>query len=126
VCAIFKEVIAMTMRVSVSTDALEIEVSASNGRTIVALCGELDASSAPRLYEEFAELSRRGVRDIDLDIAKLECMDTTGLSVVVAEHKRARSDGGGLRILSPNRRVIRLFQLSGLMSYLVVHPRMSV
>jgi anti-sigma B factor antagonist len=126
VCAIFKEVIAMTMRGPVSTDALEIEVSASEDRTVVALSGELDASSAPRLYEEFAQLSRRGVHDIDLDIAKLECMDSSGLSVVVAEHKRARNDGGGLRILSPNRRVIRLFQVSGLMSYLVVHPRMSV
>jgi anti-sigma B factor antagonist len=122
----FKEVIAMTMREPVSTDALEIEVSASEDRTVVALRGELDASSATRLYEEFAQLSRRGVRHIDLDVAKLECMDTSGLSVVVAEHKRARNDGGGLRILSPNRRVIRLFQVSGLMSYLVVHPRMSV
>ena len=95
-----KEVMAMTMRGPVSTDALEIEVSASEDRTVVALRGELDASGASRLYEEF--------------------------SVVVAEHKRARHDGGGLRILSPNRRVIRLFQVSGLMSYLVVHPRMSV
>jgi len=122
----FKEVIAMTMREPVSTDALEIEVSGSEDRTVVALRGELDASSATRLYEEFAQLSRRGVRHIDLDVAKLECMDTSGLSVVVAEHKRTRNDGGGLRILSPNRRVIRLFQVSGLMSYLVVHPRMSV
>ena len=53
-------------------------------------------------------------------------MDSSGLSVVVAEHKRTTNDGGGLLILSPNRRVIRLFQLSGLMSYLVVHPRMSI
>jgi anti-anti-sigma factor len=46
--------------------------------------------------------------------------------VVVAEHKRTRSDGGGMVILSPIRRVIRLFQISGLMSYLVVRPKMSV
>jgi anti-anti-sigma factor len=53
-------------------------------------------------------------------------MDSSGLSVLVAEHRRTKHDGGGLVILSPNRRVIRLFQLNGLMSYLVVEPPMSV
>jgi anti-sigma B factor antagonist len=124
--ATFKEVITMTTKVSVSADPLQIEVSESKGRTVVALRGVLDANSAPRLFERFAQLSRGGVNDIDLDLSGLEDMDSSGLSVVVAEHKRARNDGGGLLILFPNRRVIRLFQLSGLMSYLVVHPRMSV
>lgn len=116
----------MTTWGPVLTDALEIEVSDAQDRVTVALRGQLDASGAPRLYEEFAQLSRSGVHHIDLDLSDLESMDSTGLSVVVAEHKRARDGGGGLRILSPNRRVIRLFQVTGLMSYLVVHPRMSV
>ena len=63
--------------------------------------------------------------NVDLDIARLEFMDSSGLSVVVAEHKRAKADGGGLVIHHPSRRVIRLFQTHGLMSYLVVQPRMS-
>ena len=39
--------------------------------------------------------------------------------------KRAKAGGGGLVIHHPSRRVIRLFQTHGLMSYLVVQPRMS-
>ncbi len=116
----------MTTRVPISAQELEIAVSEPDGKAVVALRGELDASNAPRLFEQFAQLSRNGVTDVELDLSHLESMDSTGLSVVVAEHKRTRNDGGGLVILSPNRRVIRLFQLSGLMSYLVVHPRMSV
>ncbi len=80
----------------------------------------------PDFSRSSRELSRRGITHIELDLTHLEFMDSSGLSVVVAEHKRAKADGGGLVILHPNRRVIRLFQLSGLMSYLVVHPRMSV
>jgi anti-anti-sigma factor len=71
-------------------------------------------------------LSRLGITRVDVDLANLDFMDSSGLSVLVAEHKRTRNDGGGLVIMSPNRRVIRLFQLNGLMSYLVVEPRMSV
>ncbi len=114
------------MTTRVSADALEIELSESDGGTVIRLRGELDASSCPRLFEQFAQLSRRGVSHLELDLTNLVFMDSSGLSVVVAEHKRARAAGGGLLILYPNRRVIRLFQLSGLMSYLVVHPRMSV
>jgi anti-sigma B factor antagonist len=116
----------MTVQVPVSSEALEIVVSQSENRTVVALTGELDAATAPRLYTEFAELSRGGHHEVELDLASLEFMDSSGLAVVVAEHKRAQANGGGLVILSPARRVIRLFQVSGLMSYLVVKPRMSV
>ena len=38
---------------------------------------------------------------------------------------RVKAGGGGLVIHHPSRRVIRLFQTHGLMSYLVVQPRMS-
>ncbi len=122
----FKEVRTMTMRVPVLAHELEIEVSQPDGKTVVALRGELDASSAPQLFEQFAQLSRSGITYVELDLSHLESMDSSGLSVVVAEHRRTRNDGGGLVILYPNRRVIRLFQLSGLMSYFVVHPRMSI
>ena len=98
----------------------------TQGKTVVALRGELDASTAPQLFEVFARLSRSGATQVELDLSQLGAMDSSGLSVVVAEHKRTKHDGGGLVILSPNRRVIRMFQLSGLMSYFVVHPKMSV
>jgi anti-sigma B factor antagonist len=115
----------MTMRLPASADALAIETSEIDGRTVVALQGALDAGTAPQLDEQFAEMSRRGVTQVDLDVAGLEFMDSNGLAVVVAEHKRAKADGGGLVIHHPSRRVIRLFQTYGLMSYLVVRPRMS-
>jgi anti-sigma B factor antagonist len=116
----------MTVQMPLAAESLGIELSEVGGRTVVTLSGELDAATAPRLYAQFVEMSDRGITQVDLDLSKLEFMDSSGLSVVVAEHKRTSNDGGGLVILSPNRRVIRLFQISGLMSYLVVRPRMSV
>jgi anti-sigma B factor antagonist len=115
----------MTMRLPASADPLAIETSDNCGRTVVTLQGALDAGTAARLEEQFAEMSRRGIACIDLDVAGLEFMDSIGLAVVVAEHKRAKAGGGGLVIHHPSRRVIRLFQTHGLMSYLVVQPRMS-
>jgi anti-anti-sigma factor len=93
---------------------------------VVTLKGQLDATTASKLSLQFAELSRDGYHDVDLNLAQLESMDAAGLAVVIAEHKRTQSHGGSLVILSPTRNVIRLFQTSGLMSYVVVKPRMSV
>ena len=83
------------MLLPASAEALAIEISETDGRTVVALQGALDAGTAPRLDEQFAEMSRRGVTRVDLDIARLEFMDSNGLSVVVAEHKRVKAGGGG-------------------------------
>jgi anti-sigma B factor antagonist len=115
-----------TVQMPLAAASLGIEFSEEGARTNVALSGALDAATAPRLAAHFAELSRRQIAQVDLDLSKLEFMDSSGLTVVVAEHKRTSHDGGGLVILSPNRSVIRLFQISGLMSYLVVRPKMSV
>ena len=116
----------MTLRMPLSAGEMHIESSRSADRTVITLRGHLDAETAPRLHQQFTELSHLGITRIDVDLANLDFMDSSGLSVLVAEHKRTRNDGGGLVIMSQNRRVIRLFQLNGLMSYLVVEPRMSV
>ena len=115
----------MTTQLPTSADALSIQVTQRDDRAVVSLHGALDAATASRLYAQFAEISRRGMNHIDLDLTRLDFMDSSGLSVVVGEHKRTRSNGGGLVVHHPNRRVIRLFQLHGLMSYLVVQPPMS-
>jgi anti-sigma B factor antagonist len=115
----------MTVKVP-QTTGLAIAISPADERTVIELRGALDAATAPQLFAQFAELSRGGALDVDLEISRLEFMDSSGLSVIVAEHKRIRASGGSLIIHHPRRHVIRLFQLHGLMSYLVVEPRMSI
>ena len=51
----------MTMQLPASADALAIEISEKDGRTVVALQGALDAGTAPRLDEQFTQMSHRGV-----------------------------------------------------------------
>jgi len=116
----------MTLQMPMSAGELQIASSQLADRTVITLRGHLDAATAPALYRQFTELSRLGITRVDVDLANLDFMDSSGLTVLVAEHRRTNHDGGGLVILSPNRRVIRLFQLNGLMSYLVVEPPMSV
>ena len=97
------------------------EIRRSDAHAVVLLSGELDASTAGQLYEQLAELTREGVVHVALDISGLEFMDSTGLSVVIAEHKRTSASGGELVILSPQSQVQRLFEITGLTE--VLHIR---
>ena len=98
------------------------EIRREEKHALVLLSGELDASTAGQLYEQLAELTREGVVHVALDLSDLEFMDSTGLSVVIAEHKRTNASGGELVIMSPQSQVRRLFEITGLMGVLQVQP----
>jgi stage II sporulation protein AA (anti-sigma F factor antagonist) len=103
-------------------ESLTIEVRACGEHALVIVAGEVDLSTVGGLYDQFAALSHEGVRHVCLNLAEVTYMDSTGLSVVVAEHKRVESMGGELIIFSPRAMVRRLFDVTGLNGYLNVRP----
>ena len=90
---------------------------------MVILIGEIDLSTVGQLYEDLAELAHEGVCHVSLNVAEVTFMDSTGLSLLVTEHKRMESMKGELILFSPSRLVRRLFEISGLDSYLNIRPK---
>jgi len=97
---------------------LNPEIRRADNHALVLLRGELDASTSGQLYEQLAELTREGVVHVALDLTELDFMDSTGLSVIIAEHKRTAASGGELVILTPQSRVLRMFEITGLTAIL--------
>ena len=83
----------------------------------LALAGELDAHTAPRLALHLAELPP-GDGDIVLDIGRVEFMDSSGLRVVIEAHQRASDAGRRLVLRHPTAAVNRLLEISGLSDHL--------
>jgi anti-sigma B factor antagonist len=104
-------------------DILETEIrKALPDHALVMLAGELDTSNVSRIYEVFAELTGTGVRHIALNLAELEFVDSTGLSAIIALHKRTQQLGGELIIFSPKPAVRNLFVVTGINEYLDIRP----
>jgi len=101
---------------------LEIEVQNSDQRTLVTLSGELDASTASSLYDTLSELEVADAHNVVIDLAKVTFMDSTGLAVIVTEHKRLRHAKGTLTVFSPPSSVRRLFEITGLTKVLDIVP----
>jgi anti-sigma B factor antagonist len=56
-------------------------------------------------------------------MAEVTFVDSSGLSILVSEHKRAESMNGELIIFSPSPDLRALFQISALDSYLNIRPK---
>jgi anti-sigma B factor antagonist len=103
-------------------DPLEIDVQNSAERTLVTVSGELDAATATFLYDKLSDLEVDDVQHVVLDLAQVTFMDSTGLGVIVTEHKRLAHTDGSLTIFSPPSSVRRLFEITGLDGVLDVVP----
>jgi anti-sigma B factor antagonist len=102
---------------------LEAEIRRVGTHALVILVGEIDVSTAGQLYEEFARLVREGVCHVSLNMAEVSFIDSSGLSVLISEHKRMESMNGELIIFSPSHQMRRLLELTALDSFLNVRPR---
>lgn len=106
-----------------TSELLETEIRRVQTHALVILAGEIDLSSVGELYEKLAELARDGVCHVALNVAEVTYLDSTGLSLLVSEHKRMDSLNGELIIFSPSEPIRRLFQITGLDSYLNIRPK---
>lgn len=93
---------------------LEIITEQREGQTLMALVGELDIASAPRLEEGLAEVERDTPGTLVLDLRKVDFIDSTGLRAVIAADERARSAGRRLVIVRGPAAVERVFSVTQL------------
>jgi anti-anti-sigma factor len=94
--------------------ALQISVGVTSGRCTMVLSGELDVATAPLLRDRLAEVTDELETELVLDIGGLTFIDSTGLSLLVSEHKALKARGAELVVCSPTRMAQRLFEISGL------------
>lgn len=99
--------------------ALSVETFADGDAIILALAGELDLATVDLVCEALDEVHARHPSRLVIDFSALSFIDTSGLAVIVAEARRARSDGEPQLELRPGpRQVQRLFAVTGVLERL--------
>jgi len=91
------------------SELLSLRIEAGSGGLTVRAVGEIDLDSAPRLRECLAFL----VGDVVLNLAEVSFIDSSGIAVLVAEHKRRVSSGEKLIITGSSSMARRVFQVTG-------------
>jgi anti-anti-sigma factor len=83
---------------------------------IVTVSGEADALAAPQLQSELDVLADDGAHELIVDLLQVPFLDSTILGVLLRTARRMRADGGDVVLISDDPRVLRTFEMSGLVS----------
>ena len=91
---------------------IEIE-SVGNAIRVVALAGELDLSTIPRLEDLlFRELRDRGT--VVVDLTRLRFIDSSGIGLLIKAHRAADGAGTLHTVVAPGSQVDRVFGITGI------------
>jgi anti-sigma B factor antagonist len=100
---------------------LTLTTREADGKTIVAVGGEIDVYTAPRLRDKITELVSDGSYDLVVDMQAVEFLDSTGLGVLVGALKKVRQHEGSLELVCTQERLLKIFRITGLAKVFVIH-----
>lgn len=91
------------------------------GVAVLTLEGRLTLVSASQLKSAITEAVDAGRTRVVVDLTAVGFMDSSGLGVLVAGLKKARQEGGDLRLTGVNQQVATVLELTNLDRVLHVH-----
>jgi len=97
-----------------------------NGIARLALRGELDLATAPRLETHLTRVEQDGVEAILLDLRDLTFVDSLGLLTFLKGRSRAVDNGHRFALVGANDQVRRLLQLTATEEILDEHESLQL
>ncbi|MBK5217270.1 MAG: STAS domain-containing protein [Propionibacteriales bacterium] len=76
--------------------------------------GVIDIATATELRDILVNTIDNGTVHLTIDIDDVEFLDASGLGVLVGASKRIRAEGGSLKLICSNERLLQIFRITGL------------
>jgi anti-sigma B factor antagonist len=105
---------------------LRVETSERDGWAVLEVGGEVDVATAPRLREQLITLVNDEQYRIVVDLENVDFIDSTGLGVLIGALKRVRTHEGDLALVCTEPRILKVFEITGLLNVFPVHPTVDV
>ena len=99
-----------------------LDVTQCDGWSVVAVTGELELATAPRLRQQVVSLIGAGRSHLIIDLSAVDFIDSVGLGVVVGGLKRCRTHDGDLVVVGAVPRVRSLFEITRLDEIIAMYP----
>ena len=97
---------------SLTSSDLSISLSRPSDRLLVTLQGNLDTHSAPALGDVLLAAAECKEHTVLVDLAGVEFIDSSGLTVLLSAQRHLGRSGGGLIAVDPSPSVTRLFDIT--------------
>lgn len=104
---------------------LSLQTREVENRTIVAVGGEIDVYTAPKLRDKITELVGDGKHHLVIDMEGVDFLDSTGLGVLVGGLKKVRAHDGSMELICSQDRLLKIFRITGLAKVFTIHESES-
>jgi anti-sigma B factor antagonist len=90
---------------------MKFEISSKDGATQLSIEGQLDAVSVSDLRPELEKLVVSRPPVVEVDLAQLRMVDSSGIGALVSLYKRVRAQGGTVIIKGVRDQPLAIFRL---------------
>ena len=101
---------------------LAVERFRSDGYEVLAVDGEIDIATAPRMIAALNEVLAEIESPLVVDLSRVVFMDSTGLALLMNARRRVVRRGQGFAIVCPPGPIKRVFEIADMMESLRVFP----
>jgi anti-sigma B factor antagonist len=93
---------------------LDITTERTAESCVIAVAGEVDVYTSPRLKREIADAVDAGCVGIVVDLERIGFIDSSGLGVLVSALRRVKEQGGTMRLVCTRDSILKIFRITGL------------
>jgi anti-sigma B factor antagonist len=103
------------------TEGFQARIERRGQGAVVVAEGEIDMASSPELRAALRDPGASAAPTVVLDLRAVTFMDSSGLGIIVGQHKRARESGSRFAVATAGAdNVERILSLSGLTEVLEI------
>ncbi|MFZ4661665.1 MAG: STAS domain-containing protein [Caldilineaceae bacterium] len=101
---------------------MNLQLTSFDNVTMIKIAGRIDSHSVQRLRQQLVLSAAGQEKNIVLDLAGVDFIDSSGLAAIVHGMKQCRAVGGDLRLCKPPQAVRMVLELTRLDKALDIYP----
>ena len=90
---------------------------------LISLAGDFDLHSGPEFERRVLEALGRGASDLLIDLSEVSFIDSTTIGILMRTRKRLAPLGGRVLIVTSDRNILRLFEITALDRMFEIYAR---
>ena len=87
-----------------------IVVTREDNKAVVRPAGDMVAATLPELRAKMREIVEEGVRELVIDLADVQMVDSSGIGLLISAHNSLRKAGGQLAVIHASADILELFR----------------
>jgi len=106
-----------TLTLMSESSAFQIAVGSTANRVTMTISGEIDLDAVDAMKQAADSAIALEPRWVDVDLADVQFIDSSGLNALLAVRKRCLDIGAEIALLNAPRQVLTLLEMTGLTAY---------